>query len=256
MKARIAFAAALTATVVATSSAPAEAQEAKGLGEKSQLIISGDRLFPLFSYTSASVNLPNDQEVSVNASNISLMYGRESFRDDVGAFNPHTTPRVAFDFTVIKGLTVGGAVVVAFGLGGESSSRQGAQTTSTDAPTTTVFGLAPRVGYIIPIGEVLAFWPRGGFSFYSISSKEDLRQGGQPSTRTTTNSVFSIDLDPQFMIVPLQHFFFSAGPLVTIPLTGSSSVETQTGGVTTTVDRDLSVFHIGLSVGIGGWFNL
>jgi hypothetical protein len=68
--------------------------------------------------------------------------------------------------------------------------------------------------------------------------------------------MFSLDLDPQFMIVPVQHFFFQMGPLITIPLTGNSSQEVVSGATTTTVDRDLTLFHIGLTAGIGGWFNL
>jgi hypothetical protein len=258
MKARTAFAAALTAAVVVTSSASAEAQEAKGLGDRSQFIISADRLVPLFAYTSASVTQDGNDIVTQNSSSISLLYGREGAGADASTFNPHTIPRVAFDFTIIRGLTLGGALIVAFGLGGSTEVPTGApgQTLRTDSPTTTVFGFGPRVGYIIPIGEVLAFWPRGGFSFYSVSTVEDIRQGGQPAERTTTNSLLSLDLDPQFMVVPLQHFFFTAGPLVTVPFTGGSTLEQPQGGNTVVTERDLSLFHIGLSLGIGGWFNL
>lgn len=256
MKARYGFAAALAGTLVVTSASTAGAQEAHGFGERSQLILSADRLFPLFSYTSATETEPDNDENSINASNVSLLYGRETFSDGVGGFNPHTVPRVAFDFTVIRGLTVGGAIVVALGLGGSTENKQGNVTTSTDAPTTTVFGFVPRVGYIIPIGDLLAFWPRGGFSFYSVSTKSEQGLGGAVQTVTRTNSLFSLDLDPQFVIVPTEHLFFSAGPLVTIPLTGNRSVETVAGPTTTTVENDLSLFHIGLTAGLGGWFNL
>ncbi len=259
----VTFACVVLATLAWSGSS--RAQDAKGFGSKGQLIISADRLFPLFSYTSSSeTEHPNNNETrttSNHGSSFVLLLGNEPQAPTV--INPHTLPRAAVDFTVIDRLTVGGDLVIGFGLGGSHKVEddQGGTTrsTSTDAPTVTIIGIGPRVGYVLPLNDWLAFWPRGGISFYSIRVKsvETPNNPNQPET-TTTNSatVFSIDLDPQLVIVPTQHFFFTGGLLMNIPLGGSLKSETSTGGTTTSVSNDFSIFHFGLEVGLGGWLDL
>jgi hypothetical protein len=243
-------------------SGPSDAQEAKGLGERGQLILSADRLFPLFSYTSVSTTETNNNNTTVTTtdkgSSFVMLIGAEP---EVASI--HTVPRVSADFTVIPRLTIGGSIVVAFGLGGshnvDTSPPNGPKvSTSTDAASRTILGIGPRVGYILPLGDVLAFWPRGGFSFYSVRERavENGNNPNQTTTITDTDTLFSLDLDPQLCIVPIQHFFFNAGPLLNIPLSGSRSHEVTDGGTTQKTSIDLSVWHIGISVGLGGWFDL
>ena len=95
---------------VATPQA-ASAQEANGFGEKGELIISADRLLPLFSYSSESVSSNQngvDTKTSDSATSVALLLGREPSL----AVNPHTVPRIAIDYTVINHLTVGGTFVL------------------------------------------------------------------------------------------------------------------------------------------------
>jgi hypothetical protein len=240
-----------------------DAQEAKGFGERGQLIISADRLFPLFSYTSVSTTETRDNNTTVTTtdkgSSFVMLIGAEPEVSSI-----HTVPRVAVDFTVIPRLTIGGSIVLAFGLGGshnvDTTPQNGPKvSTSTDAASRTIIGFGPRVGYILPLGDLFAFWPRGGFSFYSVREREVDNGNGQPNQQTTitnTDTLFSLDLDPQFCIIPIQHFFFNAGPLINIPLSGSRSNEVTAGSTTTKTSIDLSVFHFGISVGLGGWFDL
>ena len=54
----------------------------------------------------------------------------------------------------------------------------------------------------------------------------------------------------------MQHFFAHFGPILNVPLTGSQSVESAQGGSTNTTSNDFSIIHVGLSAGIGGWFDL
>ncbi len=239
-----------------------DAQDAKGFGQKSQLILSADRLFPLFSYTSVSTTqtLNNNTTVTTTdkGSSFVLLLGAEP---EVASI--HTVPRVAADFTIIDRLTLGGSVVVAFGLGGshnvDTTPQNGPKTsTSTDAASRTIFGFGPRVGYILPLGDILAFWPRGGVSFYSVRERQVVNDNNPNNNTTVTNtdSILSLDLDPQLVIVPIPHFFFHVGPLINIPLSGSRSNEETNGSTTTTTKIDLSIFHFGISTGIGGWFDL
>jgi hypothetical protein len=249
------------ALLAATSAAFAE--NPKGFGEKSQLIISADRLVPLFSFGHASVT-ENQNGIDVSSSSsgsgISILFGRDAAQT-AGLTNPHSLPRVGIDFTVIHNLTIGGSVAFGFGLGGsvEREAVRGGTivTTSSDAPTGTAIGLAPRVGYVLGLNDWLAFWPRLGFGFYSLSSKsEEIENNNVIRTSSTTYTQFSIDVDPTFVFVPVEHFFFNVGPLLSIPFGGSLSREDQRGATTTTTDLDASVLHLGLSAGLGGYFNL
>ncbi|CAN5920428.1 hypothetical protein BH11MYX4_BH11MYX4_10150 [soil metagenome] len=252
----VAFSFGFSALVWAAAPGKASAQEANGLGEKGELIVTADRLMPLFSYSSQTVTTnQNNQETKTtdSGSSIALLFGR----DPSLAINPHTVPRLAIDYTVIHHLTVGGSVVLAIGLGGSRTTEIGNSTQKNDADKATVFGLAPRVGYVLPLGQTFGFWPRAGFAFYSISSKsQNTANNGNVTTNTDTDTVWSLDLDPQFVWVPLQHFFAHFGPLLNIPLTGSRSSERPQNGGTQTTSNDLSVFHFGLSAGLGGWFDL
>jgi len=245
------------AALFASAPRSAAAQEANGLGEKGQLILSVDRLMPLLSYSSQS-ETSTTQGLTVKTSDsgtsAALLFGSEPTLGVV-----HTIPRIAFDFTIINHLTVGGSLAVAFGLGGkrEVDAGNGTPIRKTDTPSRTVFGFAPRVGYIIPLSHTIAFWPRLGFALYTVSSKsDDVNNQNVVTTTTNTDTLFSLDLDPQFTWAPIPHFFFHAGPLLNIPVSGSRSVETATGPGSITTKSDLSVFHIGLSAGLGGWFDL
>ena len=156
-----AIAAALFGAALLTSTADAEAAgHANGLGEKGELIISADRLVPLFSYTRASVTDTQNNiqlESSRSGTGLSLLFGRDlSMAEDPGSMpiNVHSIPRVAIDVTIIKHLTLGAAIAFGFGLGGSHDSEfigpgGGVVKRSVDAPKATAIGLVPRVGYVI-----------------------------------------------------------------------------------------------------------
>jgi hypothetical protein len=254
------------ALVTATSSEALAAGNANGLGEKGQLIVSADRLLPLFSHTYASttdtqrgVELTHSRSVT----GLSLFVGRNVGADadaDVPV-NVHTIPRIAFDITVIPRLTLGAAFAFGFGLGGtvkDDDLNGNVKTTrQSDAATGTAIGIAPRVGYILPLTDIFAFWPRGGVGIYSVSSSYNRVDNKNVVTAVKdSDTIISLDLDPQFAIVPYEHFFFHVGPLVNIPLSGTRSHSETRGTNKTTRDIDISLFHLGLSAGLGGWFNV
>jgi hypothetical protein len=252
----------LSLALIAVSSV-ALAENPKGFGDKSQLIISADRLVPLFSFAHASVTTNErgiDATQSSSGSGISLLFGRDAASTSL-LTNPHSIPRVGIDFTVIQNLTVGGSIAFGFGLGGSEDRErvQGATvvTTSSDAPTGTAIGFAPRVGYVLGLNDWLAFWPRLGFAFYSLSSKtEDIENNNVVTSRSTTYTQLSLDVDPTLVFVPFEHFFFNVGPLLAIPFGGNLSTEVSRPGSSVTTDNDASVLHLGISAGLGGYFNL
>jgi len=248
----------LAAVGITAFGATAHAQEhdANGLGAKGQLILSADRLVPVLGYSSVSVSYTNGNTNVTSTdkgTSLVLMAGTEP-----QAANVHTLPRVGFDFTVIDRLTLGGSILLAFGLSGSHKDETVAGATTTreyDTPTRTLIGISPRVGYILPLTGVLGLWLRGGISFYSDKTRTQLLANNNTVivTRSDTDSTLSLDLDPQLAIVPVQHFFFNVGPLVNIPLTGSRSHEEPNDPVR---KYDLSIFHLGVSAGLGGWFDL
>jgi hypothetical protein len=248
----------LAATVALLVAAPREAaaQDANGLGEKHQLILSVDRLLPVLSYTSQTVTATVGGaafKTTDSGTSAAFLFGREP---NLGVV--HTIPRVAFDYTIVRRLTLGGAFAFAIGLGGtHTEDLPNGTSRKIDASKTSVVGFAPRVGYVLPLGDNFAFWPRAGFAFYSVSTSIP-SVGPQNAAVTTTDSdtLLSLDLDPQFAWTPVRHFFIHFGPLINIPLSGSRSTEVANGPSSTTNKNDLSVFHFGLSAGLGGWFDL
>ena len=239
----------------------AAGEDANGFGEKHQLIVTADRLLPLIGYTHASVSTTaNGQDLTDSHSgvNVSLLFG-SSFAS-TSIVDVHTLPRIAFDFTVIKSLTVGGAVAFGAGFAGKESQEAvvgGVKTTTkTDDPTSYAFGFTPRVGYVIPLTEYLAFWPRLGLGIYHTNSHQTRTVANVETETSVGDTILSLDVDPQLVITPYPHVFMHVGPILNAPLSGSRSTDTTAGSRTVSVSNDVSLLRVGLSAGLGGWFNL
>jgi hypothetical protein len=229
-------------------------------GERGQLVLGADRLMPLVSYTSQTITAVQGDtttEVTDTGTSLAFLVGREP---TLGAV--HTVPRVAFDFTVLRNLTLGTSIAFAFGVGGDHTEERtptvGPKTTrESRAPRSTLIGFAPRVGYVVALGSKLAFWPRAGFGFYSVTSKtEETSNLGVTSTTRVTDTLFSLDLDPQLVWLPLPHVLVHAGPLMNVPLDGSHETSFSQASDMKARTDDLSLFHLGVSAGLAVWFDL
>ena len=248
----------------AKPAAPAVAPAAEtvdwAFGEQGTFIVSADRLIPVFAVTSNQITTDeNGTKTTTSESGLSLsfLWGNNSSATGT-AYN---VPRVGIDYAVIDNVTLGADIFAYFTLGGTSEVKTETagvtQTTSTDGPSTTVFGIAPRGGYILPINSLLAFWPRGGFSVYSLSNKQTVAaQGATPkTTSSTTFTELSLNLDPQLVVFPISHFGLTAGLALDVPLTGSRKHEaTPAGGSPTSSSVDYSAFHFGVTAGLLGYF--
>jgi hypothetical protein len=249
---------ALVLTILTVAPRSAEAQRAHGMADKGHLFLAADRIMPILAVERTSTSFQqNDATITDSVSRTSTVLMLSSPLDRLTV---HTIPRAGVDYAVIDHLTVGGFVALGFGLGG-SNSREVVRPnvkneTSQDAGTGTLVGVGPRVGYILPVGDVLALWLRGGLSFYSLSNRAYVDENNVQVRNSTTTTSLSLDLDPQLSIVPTEHFFLGVGPLVNIPITGSRSVESVRGNQTTKVSNDFSQLHIGISASIGGWLSL
>jgi len=237
--------------VLSVSSARAQER----LGEEHQVILSADRLIPLYSYTvDKEADLAGTRD-SYAESRISLVSGPFSGNNpngDPDMFNVFDVPRLSFDFTVIKGLTLGASAIVFFTVGGShthTNARTGVET-SGDSNSYRLFGVAPRVGYILPLGNSnFYFWPRGGISFYSLNIKT---AAGGGTFDSDTFTLWALDFEAPFAFSPVPHLAFTLGPDADIPLTGSHS--STPAGQGTLPSTDHSQLQIGVHFGLLAYF--
>lgn len=217
--------------------------------ESGEFILSADRLMPLFAYENVKTDNGGGGSSSTTLTSIALV----THGAGVSAYN---IPRFALDVTVIPHLTVGGSVYAYFQLGSSDTgtNAQGVSVTTQNAKA-TFFGIAPRVGYILPIGDTFAFWPRGGLSFndVGVSTPTVTNPAGKVTDGgSATVTQWAIDLEPTFVFTPIPHVGITGAAVVDIPFAGSRSVTDPVNG--TTVSVSSTQFHFGLNLGLLIWF--
>jgi hypothetical protein len=240
----VTFIGAAAAALLATGTASGQAA-APGFGEQGQFIVSADRLMPLFAYESEKhANGDGTTDTTTVTSLTFVTHGP-------ALITVYNVPRFALDYVVWKHLTVGGSAWAYFQLGdSRTTSAPGQADVTVDQPKITYWGLAPRVGWILRLGDLFAFWPRGGISFTDNESKQTRHMGNVTVDETNTLTQWAIDLEPMFAFTPVPHAAITAGPVVDIPFAGS--VSNSAGG--TTVSNDETMFHFGLTAGLLIWF--
>jgi hypothetical protein len=250
---------------VMTGGSLAYAQRASAsFGDQGEFIVSADRLMPIFGFTHTSAvefagGTAGATKVVDHADGSSLGFfwgGTDTIGLDTGAAqNPFTVPRIGFDYTIIPNLTVGGDVVLYFTLGANASSEAdlangSTQTTSGPGPKTTIFGIAPRAGYILHLNELLSLWLRGGLSYYTVT----LHTNDAGVSNSNNFDQLSLDLDPQLAITPLPHMGFTVGATSDIPLTGGHSLNSSQNGTSQDVSAHASLFFVGVTAGMFVYF--
>ncbi len=242
------------------SAQPATPAPRSSLGEQGQVIFGAERVLTLFAFESSkSVDTSQagtTQTVSASQTSMSFL-GSNPAGPGGGITTFYKIPRLGFDYVLIPNLTIGGAAMMLFTLGsGETSKTETAGKTTTqnfDGSAITLFGLAPRVGYVFALSEMFAVWPRGGLSFYSAS----VRSPSDPTAKTVvTDSVSQWALDAEGLLVftPFPHVGITAGLALDIPITGSLKNEKVTGPTTTTTTFDSSLWHVGINAGLIVYF--
>ena len=267
--------AALASTAVLTAAPAAMAQaKATDFGEQGQFIIGADRLLSLFGYSHFSADLPTGGNLtkntaSLDSTSIGLLYGGTPISlgvGNAGGLGGYTTnlaftvPRVGLDYVIVPNVTIGGDLVLYFTVGGSSSTEQDFQggtqmTTSTGNPGVTLFGIAPRGGYILGLNDMFSLWLRGGFSYYTWTSKQTVTQGNNSVTNTSSENQFAGDLEPQIVFHIIPHVGFTAGLTLDIPLFGQWSGSQQpANGTTQSQSGGASLLYFGLNLGMLAYF--
>jgi hypothetical protein len=188
-------------------SAPALADGSAVFGGAGQLAISGDMQFAV---QGQSYSAPNGQ-TSPGSTTSALL-------------------APAGDFFVIQGLSVGGQLAYA-----HAEFSGAPNSTSADS-----FGIAPRVGYNIALGDTFSFWPKVVFGYTTTSF----------SNNAGSQNHVTIGAFAPFLVHPAKHFFLGVGPAVQTDLSASRSPANGPS-----VDQT-KVTTYGVLFVVGGWLPL
>jgi hypothetical protein len=261
---------------VLLAASTASAQE---LGEKGQFIISADRLVPLLSYTQDKVtNSGVNPTVTTyfDSTQISLLWGSTSVSGDGSILaaagfgrngignggsvpNVYTVPRLGFDYVLLPHLTIGGNAVFYATLGSGGNVCNGAMCNNPTGGNGSgnVFGIVPRVGYVLGLSNLFSLWLRGGVHYYHEHTSTPVPNGGCAGNYSDDGNLelFGLTLDPQFVITPVNHFGFMLGPTVDWGFAGSVSTDVPNGcNARTITSYGLAGLNVGLNGGLMGWF--
>jgi hypothetical protein len=138
----------------------------------------------------------------------------------------------AADYFVIQGLSVGGQISYRHDHGSSGGTAQDALTGSTDVDT---FGIGPRIGYNIPIGDLFSFWPKLALIFTD------------EATKGASGNSFDVQLYAPLLLHLAPHFFVGLGPQIQTDLAVSANVGGQP------VKDPPKTTSYGLYFTIGGW---
>ncbi|HEY4104124.1 MAG TPA: hypothetical protein VGM44_09540 [Polyangiaceae bacterium] len=211
-----------TATLLVSSGAFAQT-----FGEKGQLAISAERLF---GYAHSS---QTETEAGVDVTTKFESFALLSSPISTGGHQLiYSTPRVAGDYFVIDNLSVGGAI--GYSHMTVTVPTNGNLLEASASGDSWLF--APRVGYSLLFSDVVGFWPRGGFTYRTFGTGNDL--GGH---------VFALTIEAPFTFMLIPHVVFTAGPTLDLGLGGSVDINTMNN---TTISDDYSATEIGVQTAL------
>ncbi len=202
------------------------------IGEEYQFVFGVDRVFgAYFDRTSTS---QNQAETSTSETRVGLVGSPGS--------NVFTNqPRLALDYFVMEGLSVGGSLTYAYSTG-KQTTKVGSTETSKDLNDVSGALLAPRVGYALQFDETFAIWPRGGLSmFFGTTTTSDVIEGEVQRSDSSVSFV-DLSLEAPLTISPSDNVAFLVGPYLDLPLTGKLG------------DVDAKSWGFGLTAGFVGYY--
>jgi hypothetical protein len=167
----------------------AAAAHAEELGEKQNIVFSGERLFGFYV---------DNQSASVHRDHTVFAFGWQN-----NASSALTAPRLGVDYFITRALTLGGNI----GIVSHNQVIGRASTTSTGV----LFGA--RVGYAFRLGHAVSFWPRAGLTYATVST--DGVAGDA--------HVFSLSIDAPFTFAPSENFAILLGPCLEVGMLGKEN---------------------------------
>ena len=239
------------------------------IGNAGGIVIGGERLAGGY-YTKNTTRI--EQQQTVGGTTFTSETETETRATSWAIFghdaaSPTEIPRLALDYFVIDGLSLGGSFMFLRNhveLDGEQRVSGGGmtQTTSLDGGDTTQQTLIfhPRIGYAIAFNEYIGVWPRAGFSYTHIERRTTdsvTTPGGlQQSVEDKTTIVFTnLTLEGLLFVSPFSSFAFVGGPFADIGLGGKSEFESNAPGFPAVPDGENKISAYGFILGIAGYFD-
>ena len=268
---------AVLATAIFTARGASAQAVGAAFGKRGQVAISAERLLGVYVHNaeaepSGTVTFdgPGGGTTAVNvARNTETDSTTFVLLGTPNSVGPAAIPRLAVDFFVIDGLSIGGSLL--YWHDSSESTTTGTDTLPGQAPepadrensetSTNTFGFSPRVGYAYMFSPTFGIWPRGGISYVRVNT-EDNDQVIQPdgdveNTDTeTTVSVLALTLEGLLVITPFEHLAFGVGPFIEFGVTGDIEVDqTSTGNpILAHTEGDVSSTTFGITSALIAWF--
>jgi hypothetical protein len=231
MRFSILAAAALAASLVALVAGNAGAQDAGAtFGKAGTLNVSWDQPLVAGSVVAADPGLNNLRPAPTTLTPIGFQYYSVS---NNGGSDTLFSLAPAADYFVIDNLSLGAQLMLGFLSSSPPAPGQG--------DTTTMWGIAPQIGYNISLSDSISFWPKLFFAFAGASVSNN---GG--SVNSGTLGIFA-----PFLFHVATHFYFGIGP----DLSTQAFVNESTGNGQN-VNNPAKVTTFGAMATVGGWFNL
>jgi hypothetical protein len=167
---------------------------AEELGEKQNIVFSGERLFGFYIDNQSVGNGSND----VHRDHTVFAFGWQDSQDST-----LTVPRLGIDYFVTRSITLGGNI-------GLFSHHQDVGRSSSTS-TGVLFGA--RVGYAFRLSHAVSFWPRAGLTYTTVST----------NGFSGDAHVFSLSLDAPFTFAPSENFAILLGPCLEIGMLGKQN---------------------------------
>jgi hypothetical protein len=189
---------------------------AEELGAKGNFTFAAERLFGFYIDKQSVSN--NGVTVDTDATDFSLGWNHSP--------SGLTLPRLGVDYFITDHVTLGGTLGVY-----SVTTDRGAPGFSASGDETGVF-FGARAGYALRISHAVSFWPRGGFTYFTINNHRP----------TADEHLLALTLEGMFTLAPSENWAILVGPAVDLGLTG------RTNG------NDLSEQSFGILAGLVGWF--
>jgi hypothetical protein len=260
----------LLGVALACATVPAYAQnKVDNIGNGGGIVIGGERLAGVY-HTTSTEKIEDEQvvggttvtsEVEVETSTTTLAI----FGHNPGA--PTELPRLALDYFVVDGFSVGGSFVFArnaIEIDGERRVSGGGMSQSADIDgghvTLQAIVFHPRTGYALAFNEYIGIWPRAGFSYTHIQRAEETTVSDPISgveedvEETTTITLTHLTLEGLLFVSPFPNFAFIGGPFADIGLGGGTEFDSNQPNVDVP-DGDSKLSAFGFIVGVAGYFD-
>jgi hypothetical protein len=162
---------------------------------------------------------------------------------------PVSAPRVAFDYFVTDGLSLGaglGYSTMSLDTKAEANVAGISGGTGTGGQGVHTFVIAPRVGYAYMFNEHVGLWPRVGVTYAWLSVDSDSSSSG-----STSFDSLALSAELPLVLSPVPHVAFLLAPTIDYGVTGSVTVSRPN---MPDQSVDVTPLDLGFHAGVALWF--